>query len=124
MKIVIYYTALLCIFYVFPLSAQNLKNKVSNAINIIKDIDIKNVRKKIKKRFKPENCDCGISTINEKDANQIHPWQVLLTINWKKKKAKDKNVHCQGTLISKKHIVTSVYCLQDFVESSKTRRRY
>ena len=78
---------------------------------------------KIKKKFKTENCDCGISNINEEDPKQIHPWQVLLTINWKKKKAKDENVHCQGTLISKKHIVTSVYCLQERVQFSKTRNR-
>ena len=103
LKSVIYYAVLFFIFYVSTLSAQNLN--------------------KIKKKFKTENCDCGISNINEEDPKQIHPWQVLLIINWKKKKAKDENVHCQGTLISKKHIVTSVYCLQERVQFSKTRNR-
>ena len=103
LKSIIYYAVLFGIFYVSMLSAQNLI--------------------KIKKKFKTENCDCGISNINEEDPKQIHPWQVLLTINWKKKKAKDENVHCQGTLISKKHIVTSVYCLQERVQFSKTRNR-
>ena len=121
MNLVFMFVIALCIIDIFPINSQNLKDKVNNAKNKIRNADINKVKKKIKK--KSGNCDCGISEIDENDKDQIHPWQVLLTINWKKNLAREKDVYCQGTLISKKHIVTSLYCLQERIEFSKTRAR-
>ena len=121
MNLVFMFVIALCIIDIFPINSQNLKDKVNNAKNKIRNADINKVKKKIKK--KSGNCDCGISEIDENDKDQIHPWQVLLTINWKKNLAREKDVYCQGTLISKKHIVTSLYCLQERVEFFKTRAR-
>ena len=113
----------LCANDIFPINSQILKDEFNKAKNKMKNVDIDKVKKKIKKGFKSGNCDCGISEIDENDKDQIHPWQVLLTINWKKNLAREKDVYCQGTLISKKHIVTSLYCLQERVEFFKTRAR-
>ena len=113
----------LCANDIFPINSQILKDEFNKAKNKMKNVDIDKVKKKIKKGFKSGNCDCGISDIDENDKDQIHPWQVLLTINWKKNLAREKDVYCQGTLISKKHIVTSLYCLQERVEFFKTRAR-
>ena len=104
----------LCVFDINPIVSQDLKVGVN----------IDKAKQKIKKGFKSGNCECGFSEIDENDKDQIHPWQVLLIINWKKNLAREKDVYCQGTLISKKHIVTSVHCLQERVEFTKTRTRY
>ena len=124
MNLVFMFVIALCIIDIFPINSQKLKDKLNNAKDRMKNVDINKVKKKIKKGSKSGgNCDCGISEIDENDKDQIHPWQVLLTINWKKNLAREKDVYCQGTLISKKHIVTSLYCLQERVEFSKTRSR-
>ena len=124
MNLVFLCVVALCIINIFPINSQKLNDKVNNAKEKIKNVDINKVEKKIKKGFKSgKNCDCGISEIDENDKDQIHPWQVLLTINWKKNLAREKDVYCQGTLISKKHIVTSLYCLQERIEFTKTRAR-
>ena len=113
----------ICAIDIFPINSQKLKDEFNKAKNKMKNVDIDKVKKKIKKGFKSGNCDCGISDIDENDKDQIHPWQVLLTINWKKNLAREKDVYCQGTLISKKHIVTSAYCLQERVDFTKSRAR-
>ena len=113
----------ICAIDIFPINSQKLKDEFNKAKNKMKNVDIDKVKKKIKKGFKSVNCDCGISDIDENDKDQIHPWQVLLTINWKKNLAREKDVYCQGTLISKKHIVTSAYCLQERVDFTKSRAR-
>ena len=57
-------------------------------------------------------CECGISDLKSTyDTKKQYPWQLLLTINWKKMPT--KNVHCGGVLISEKHFVTAVRCLED-----------
>ena len=124
MNLVFMFVIALCIIDIFPINSQKLKDKLNNAKDRMKNVDINKVKKKIKKGSKSGgNCDCGISEIDENDKDQIHPWQVLLTINWKKNLAREKDVYCQGTLISKKHIVTSLHCLQERIEFSKTRAR-
>ena len=61
-------------------------------------------------KIQKTNCQCGISNVDEKRKSQIHPWQVLLIINWKNT-PKEKDNYCQGVLVSKKHILTAVRCL-------------
>ena len=116
LKLVFQCVAILCICHMFPIDAQKLKNKLTNAKNKFKNTNGKNVKNKIMKKFDKmgeNHCDCGFSTVDINDANQIYPWQVFLTINWKKKKAKGDDEYCQGTLISKKHVVTMAQCLQE-----------
>ena len=135
LKLVFLSVAILCICHMFSIDAQKLKNKLTNAKNKVKNINVENVKNKFKKKFLKigvNHCDCGISDIDENDEKQIHPWQVFLTINWKKKKLfsqsigvrKRDDVFCQGTLISKKHIVTMAQCLQEIgLFDIKTRTR-
>ena len=52
-------------------------------------------------------CECGVSDFDGKS-----PWQLLLTINWKGPSKKQQNENCVGVLISKKHFLTSISCLQ------------
>ena len=116
LKLVFQCVAILCICHMFPIDAQKLENKLTNAKNKFKNTNGKNVKNKIMKKFDKmgeNHCDCGFSTVDINDANQIYPWQVFLTINWKKKKAKGDDEYCQGTLISKKHVVTMAQCLQE-----------
>ena len=116
LKLVLICVAILCIYHMFPIDAQKLKNKLTNTKNKFKNINGKNVKNKIMKKFNKigiNHCDCGYSTVDINNAKQIYPWQVFLTINWKKNKAKGDDEYCQGTLISKKHVVTMAQCLQE-----------
>ena len=49
--------------------------------------------------------------MSDSDPKRQYPWQLLLTINWKKMPT--KNLHCGGVLISEKHFITAVRCLED-----------
>ena len=57
-------------------------------------------------------CECGVSDFDGKNAQKQFPWQLLLTINWKGSSKKQKDETCGGVLISEKHFLTSVTCLQ------------
>ena len=57
-------------------------------------------------------CECGVSVFDGKSAQKQFPWQLLLTINWKAPSKKQKDETCGGVLISEKHFLTSVTCLQ------------
>ena len=127
-KLLLLCVTILCIYHMFPIDAQKLKNKLNDAKNKIENVNVKMVKDEIMKKFNKigtNHCDCGISTIDENDEKQIHPWQVFLTINWKKKNSRGRDdVYCQGTLISKKHIITITQCLQEIgLFDIKTRKR-
>ena len=105
--------------------------------NIVVKPTLKWLRKRrepVKKcKYKPKINDknCGVSKVDEtaKDAD-IHPWQVTIYVNWKKNKRKkkssetsqNKDLICQGVLVSAQHVLTAYHCLVDKATKSEIKR--
>ena len=66
------------------------------------------------------DCECGISNTNTTIPNQQHPWHLLLTFNWNPAAVKSaKNHNCGGILVSRKHFLTALGCLEDLEKNRK-----
>ena len=66
------------------------------------------------------DCECGISNTNSTIPNQQHPWHLLLTFNWNGPgKSYNKNYNCGGILVSRKHFLTALGCLEDLEKKRK-----
>ena len=64
------------------------------------------------------DCECGIPNSNTTIPNQQHPWHLLLTFNWNPGKSA-KNHNCGGILVSRKHFLTALGCLEDVEKKRK-----
>ena len=93
---------------------------------------LRKLRKPVNKcKYKPmiNDKNCGVSRVVEA-ADKIHPWQVTIYVNWKKNKglkkssetSQNKDLICQGVLVSTNHVLTAYHCLVDKATNSGMKR--
>ena len=106
-------------------------------------------RKQIRRcKYKPKINDknCGKSKVKETAKNaKMHPWQVTIYVNWKKNVRKkesletpseesddyedegndgeDKDLICQGVLVSSQHVLTAYHCLVEKERKMGAKRK-
>ena len=126
---------------IMPKDEKFLKRIQVYVPNIVSKKALKFFRKRrqpVKKcKYKPmiNDRNCGVSKVfgvfeTAKLGANIHPWQVTIYINWKKNKglkkssepSQNKNLICQGVLVSTQHVLTAYHCLVDKAANSGIKR--